>query len=132
MDIKLAAVKSYRAHLHDQYVDRSACWALQELSRDSLSGCLVVLLDGIDQQKFAIPRDKNLRASAALNPAKLLTTTLIFFDHLPIAKSWVVFALLPCTFPAAASLEIRSKHIRPCLKIHGAWAMGYLGASWRC
>lgn len=82
MDIKLAAVKSYRAHLHDQYVDRSACWALQELSRDSLSGCLVVLLDGIDQQKFAIPRDKNLRASAALNPAKLLTTTLIFFDHL--------------------------------------------------
>ena len=67
MDVKLAAVKTYRQHLHDQYIDRSACWAIQELSCDHQSGCLVILLDGIDQAKFSIPRDKGLRQSASLS-----------------------------------------------------------------
>lgn len=70
LEAKLTAVKVYRQHLHDQYVDRSACWALQDLSKDPLSGVLVILLDGIDQAKFSVPRDKGLRTSAelTLNP----------------------------------------------------------------
>ena len=73
---------------------------------------------------------QELASIGSLEPCQI---TYYYFDFFwPLAKSWVVFALLPCTFPAAASLEIRSKHIRPCLKIHGAWAMGCLGASWRC
>ena len=82
MEAKLSAIKIYRQHLHDQYVDRSACWALQDLSRDPLSGVLVILLDGIDQAKFSIPRDKGLRASAELMPGtnvRSLSICLMFY-----------------------------------------------------
>ena len=66
LDVKLAAISTYRQHLFDQYCDRSACWALADLSRDKSSSVLTVLLDGMDQSKFQIPRDPSLRQSSAL------------------------------------------------------------------
>lgn len=64
---KLGAVSTYRQHLYDQFCDRSACWALQELSRDRTAGVITILLDGMDQSKFQVPRDKHFRQSAILS-----------------------------------------------------------------
>ena len=85
----MAATKTYRDHLHDQYVDRSVAWSLQELSCDISSGTLCICLDGMDQGKFAIPSDASLRASA-----------------------------------------VRAKHVRPTLKLHGAWCFGWVLDLW--
>ena len=66
LDEKLGHVKTYRAHLHAQYVDRSVQWCLNDLSRDANSGVLTILVDGLDQAKFRIPKHPSLRASAAM------------------------------------------------------------------
>ena len=40
-------------------------WALQELALDDLFDLCVMATDGMDQGKYALPRDPHLRASAA-------------------------------------------------------------------
>ena len=62
MEVKLGAVLRYRQHLSDVYSDRCHCWALQELSGEG--DCVVIMSDGMDQSKFALPRDPGLRATA--------------------------------------------------------------------
>ena len=64
--MKLAAVKTLRQHLHDQFVDRSIQWSLNELSRDYSSQTLVILTDGIDQAKFRLPKHPGLRAVSSM------------------------------------------------------------------
>lgn len=66
MEQKLADLKEYRSHLHSQYVDRSIQWSLNELSEDHNSGTLVILVDGVDQAKFRLPRHPGLRAVSSL------------------------------------------------------------------
>lgn len=65
-DQKLEALQLYRAHLHDQFCDRSICWRLQSEGADPSTDLLVIATDGLDQAKFALPRDPNLRSSAYL------------------------------------------------------------------
>ena len=62
---KLASTLQYRQHLSDQYSDRCITWALQELALDDLFDLCVMTTDGMDQGKYALPRDPHLRASAA-------------------------------------------------------------------
>lgn len=66
LEVKLAAVKTLRQHLHDQFVDRSIQWSLNELSRDYSSQTLVILTDGIDQAKFRLPKHPGLRAVSSM------------------------------------------------------------------
>lgn len=67
-DQKLGALQLYRAHLHDQFCDRTVCWRLQSESADPSTDVLAICTDGLDQAKFSLPRDPQLRASAALLP----------------------------------------------------------------
>ncbi|CAK9006089.1 unnamed protein product [Durusdinium trenchii] len=63
---KLGCLQGYRAHLHDQYCDRTSIWTLQFEGADPQSGILMICTDGLDQAKFALPRDPQLRANAGL------------------------------------------------------------------
>lgn len=66
LEEKLASTLQYRQHLSDQYSDRCITWALQELALDDQSDLCVMMTDGMDQGKYALPRDPHLRASAAV------------------------------------------------------------------
>ena len=66
LEEKLADVKTYRDHLHSQFVDRTVQWSLNELSQDHNSGTLVVLVDGLDQAKFRVPRHPKLRPVSSM------------------------------------------------------------------
>lgn len=66
MEEKLADVRTYRDHLHAQFVDRNVQWALNALSQDHHSGTLVVLVDGLDQAKFRLPRHPGLRPVSSM------------------------------------------------------------------
>ena len=52
----------YRAHLLAQYRDRQEYWQIRASSRLRATGQLVVILDGMDQCKFAYPRSPLTRA----------------------------------------------------------------------
>ena len=67
LETKLGSLKTYRQHLHDQYVDRTVTWTLGDLSADPHSDIVVMWLDGMDQAKFALPRDPGLRTPASLS-----------------------------------------------------------------
>lgn len=73
LDARLTALKQYRAHLHSQYCDRSVIWKLQAESAEPNSGVLLISTDGLDQSKFALPREPELRNNAALNLASKIT-----------------------------------------------------------
>ncbi|CAJ1332287.1 unnamed protein product [Effrenium voratum] len=63
LELKLGALKAYRTHLEDTF----QLWQLQSLSEDGhSSSVLTIVLDGMDQSKFAVPRDPALRAAASL------------------------------------------------------------------
>lgn len=66
MEQKLGSLSTYRHHLHSQYCDRSTIWQLQAAGADPNSGILMISTDGLDQSKFALPRDPSLRANAGL------------------------------------------------------------------
>lgn len=66
IELKLQSLAGYRDHLASQFKDRMANWTLQELSRDHLADVLCIQLDGMDQGKYALPRDPELRTSAAM------------------------------------------------------------------
>lgn len=61
--VRLGALKAYRRHLTEQFADRCAFWALKSVSGDPDSGVLVIMTDGADQAKFALPRDPGLRSA---------------------------------------------------------------------
>ncbi len=67
MSQKLGSLNLYRDHLHSQYCDRSMVWKLQADSGDGSSEILFISTDGLDQSKFALPREPELRNNAALN-----------------------------------------------------------------
>ena len=66
MEAKLAALTEYRKHLHNQFCDRTILWTLHTESADFNTDVLVISIDGLDQAKFALPRDAQLRPSASL------------------------------------------------------------------
>ena len=67
--VKLGCVKSYRAHLRDQYTDRSLLWQLCDLSYSREGDVCVCWLDGMEQAKFQVPRSRGLRTASATCPA---------------------------------------------------------------
>lgn len=64
---KLGCLQGYRQHLHSQYCDRTVIWTLQSEGGDPHSDILMICTDGLDQAKFSLPRDPQLRANAGLN-----------------------------------------------------------------
>lgn len=66
MEQKLGSLKLYRSHLHAQFCDRTIIWRLQSESADPSTDILVISTDGLDQSKFALPREPELRNNAAL------------------------------------------------------------------
>ncbi|CAE6968364.1 unnamed protein product [Symbiodinium sp. CCMP2592] len=69
LEKKLGCLLAYRNHLKDQYDDRSRLWELEAMSADPSSNVLLLSVDGMDQAKFAVPRDPQLRCSSALSSA---------------------------------------------------------------
>jgi hypothetical protein len=66
LESKLQVLKEYRSHLHSQYCDRTVIWRLQAESAEHNSEVLLISTDGLDQSKFALPREPELRNNAAL------------------------------------------------------------------
>lgn len=69
MEQKLGSLHIYRGHLHDQYADRCALWKLQAEAAEPSSQILFISTDGLDQAKFALPREPGLPANAHLRLA---------------------------------------------------------------
>lgn len=67
LESKLVVLKQYRAHLHSQYCDRTIIWRLQSESAEPQTPILLIGTDGMDQSKFAIPREPELKNNAALS-----------------------------------------------------------------
>ena len=135
LEEKLQAVKVYRDHLHSQYCDRSVQWSLEEASRDPSSGVLTILLDGMDQAKFRLPKHPGHRAVSSMTLGQIwqfvsrrwVQLLLMILNHynnryvvLPPNQKQVLWPSF-CPGPPRANV------IRPSLKIHGAWAVGSLG-----
>ena len=122
---KLGCLQGYRAHLHDQYCDRTTIWTLQFEGADQHSGILMICTDGLDQAKFALPRDPQLRANAGLMLGRIqccLSILKFLFCNLLAPPHNNSFTNTP---PLAWSVVLRAKHQRPRLKVHGVWCYGY-------
>ena len=77
LEQKVAAAQLYRDHIRDQFQDRSTLWSLQALSGDAGADQLTLLLDGMDQGKFMIPRGPLLRSTASLCAVLVSTVVLV-------------------------------------------------------
>lgn len=64
---RLAAIKAYRQHLAAQFQDRYMLWAMRGFAQDIACTFLLLVADGIDQAKWRLPRDPELRAVHALH-----------------------------------------------------------------
>ena len=71
MNQRMDSLKLYKQHIQSQYADRTTFWSLRHLAADpgGVGDVLVITLDGMDQGKFALPRDPALRAAAATSAA---------------------------------------------------------------
>ena len=54
--------EQYHAHLHSQYLDRLTYWSVRGIARTKGSLSLTLILDGMDQSKFAWPRGQCVKA----------------------------------------------------------------------
>ena len=123
MEEKLGSIKTYREHLHDQYVDRSVQWTLSELSADPDSGVLTVLVDGMDQAKFRLPKHPQHRAIASMQAGFQIKS--FFFQYITVNKFNKKFIIIiDVVLVCATKAYPRATVIRPCLKLHAAWAVG--------
>ena len=123
MEEKLGSIKTYREHLHDQYVDRSVQWTLSELSADPDSGVLTVLVDGMDQAKFRLPKHPQHRAIASMQAGFQVKS--FFFQYITVDKFHKKFIIIiDVVLVCATKAYPRATVIRPCLKLHAAWAVG--------
>ena len=85
LEQKLGCLQGYRAHLHDQFCDRTIIWTLQAQGSEPHSGVLMICTDGLDQSKFALPRHPELRVNARLRLVKIQHPFSIFlFSLLPL------------------------------------------------
>ena len=66
MEERLGALMQYRSHLASQYADRALNWSLQECGQDELADLIICQTDGMDQSKFRLPRDPQLRMTSSL------------------------------------------------------------------
>ena len=72
-DQRCEALRLYRQHVAEQYRDRQVLWSAQNVSGEGLSdldavdaSVLAILIDGMDQAKFAVPRDPALRSACSV------------------------------------------------------------------
>ena len=49
LEVRLGALRLYRAHLVSQYADRCAFWALKDISSEVMAGTITMITDGADQ-----------------------------------------------------------------------------------
>lgn len=49
LDVRLGALRLYRAHLVSQYADRCAYWALKDISSEVMAQTITITTDGADQ-----------------------------------------------------------------------------------
>lgn len=121
LEERLGQLIKYRQHLADQYQDRVISWGLQELVLDDPSDLVVIQVDGLDQAKFALPRDPKLRATSSVSFRCILVMG--------------VTRALQRRFENSSRFCIGAKRPtakRPKLKIHGAWAFGDSAACFCC
>ena len=127
---KLGCLQGYRSHLHDQYCDRTVIWTLLSEGCDPQSRILMICTDGLDQAKFALPRDPLLRTNAGLTLAHWFVYFGFSYPNEPIIPIWSPRKWWPWSLlflnPFGCLGNLRSKHQRPRLKIHGVWAYGYV------
>lgn len=83
---KLGNLQLYRKHLHEQYKDRTICWRLQSESGGA-TDVVTICIDGLDQAKFALPRDPEMRASAALN----LDLNKVYQNMFLFVTNWLLY-----------------------------------------
>ena len=77
---KLGALRQYRMHLSDQYKDRTVVWTLQGEGADMGTNVLMISTDGLDQAKFSLPREPQLKANAALTLGFIVLDPFPTFD----------------------------------------------------
>ena len=68
LEAKFASIKGYRAHLADVFADRQLLWALRAQCFQSAAArdYWLILVDGMDQAKWRLPRDPGLRSVSSL------------------------------------------------------------------
>lgn len=91
---KLGCLQGYRAHLHDQYCDRTVIWTLQSEGCDPQAQILMLCTDGLDQAKFQLPRDPQLCTNAGLILGLLMTLSCGFWIKLKWIQpflTWYIF-----------------------------------------
>ena len=113
----MGALQQYRQHLASQYKDRAAVWTLQAASAEPQSGVVTLVIDGMDQGKFSIPRDPALECAASLASSQRPRTAVhacwamgyclkVAVAHETVAKdSSFIMELLSQTLQEAASLD---------------------------
>ena len=76
LETRSAAMELYRSHLQSQYADRNAFYSLKAASEvaaeDWSADVVTIMLDGLEQAKFAVPRSPQLiiphRGSSLVRP----------------------------------------------------------------
>lgn len=56
LNAKTCQLQEYHRHLHHQYMDRICYWTNRGKSRSGGGRECVIIMDGMDQAKFAFPR----------------------------------------------------------------------------
>ena len=59
--------KHLQAHYNEQYRDRQYYWDLRSQSRLHMNDVVTIIMDGLDQQKAAFPRDDLLSSKDFAN-----------------------------------------------------------------
>ena len=122
MNQKLGSLQLYRRHLYDQFCDRTVIWKLQQESADPHTDFLIISTDGLDQSKFALPRDAQLRCSTALTFGFKGTLAFVSCPSNAVCSTLLSKQIFPYQ---TRRVRLRSKHQRPRIKVHGAWAFGF-------
>ena len=91
----------FAAHLRAQYQDRLTYWGLRGTSRDSPFE-VTLILDGMDQGKFAYPRSELFRAKelATLSRPRAHITGMICHGH------FLLFSVSPANLPKDSNMSI--------------------------
>lgn len=109
-------VEQYVAHLRSQYQDRLLYWDIRGIARDKTPFETILVLDGMDQGKFAYPRSDLFRSKdlAGFNRPRAHISGCILHGRM------VLFTVSPSTLPKDANaaiettahcLHLLSKHI---------------------
>lgn len=63
LEARQAQLQLYHAHLRRQFRDRQEYWSNRSKSRTSIDNTVTLIIDGMDQAKFAYPRSQEVKES---------------------------------------------------------------------